>query len=134
MDVSSRDIRGCRYSARYQKFYNRANILYFDGRLPPATIYTAPLLRITAHGQKEVETNESLWLDAGEYGIVGQDDNGGWIVIVDRSTGIYHSILTKQTILHECIHLDIHPYRGHGIKFKKEIRRIAALGAFDTLI
>lgn len=134
MDIASRDIRGCRYSARYQKYYNRINILYFDGQLPPATVYTAPLLKITAHGQKEVETNEALWLDAGEYGIVGQEEDGKWCIIVDRSTGIYHSILTKQTILHEAVHLHLHPYRGHGIKFKKEIRRIAALGALDSLI
>jgi len=134
MDVASRDIRGCKFSARYTKYFNRANLLYFDGLLPPTKVYTAPLLKITAHGQKELEAHGELWLDPGEYGLIGQEPNGEWCIVVDRATALYHSILTKQTVLHEAIHLYLHPYRGHGMIFKKQIRRIAAMGALDTLI
>src|SRR5215831_16406435 len=129
--ANSRDVRGCKYSARYTNYFNRSNLLYFGGRLPPVKVYTAHLLKITAYGQREVEESLKPWIDPGEYGLVGQEPNEDWCIIVDRGTAIYHSILTKQTILHEAVHLDLHPYKGHGVKFKKQIRRIAALGALD---
>lgn len=130
----NRDIRGCSISVRYTKYYNRINLLYFDNKLPPVKVYTAPLLKITAHGQKEVAENDSLWLDPGEYGIVGREDNGDWCIIVDRGTAIYHAILTKQTIIHEAVHIEQHPYKGHGLKFNKRIRQLAVKGALDGLI
>lgn len=134
MKVANRDIKGCKPSPRYQRYYSRINTLYFEGKLPPATIYTAPLLKISAYGQKELEENEELWLDPGEYGILGMDEEENWCIILDKETAIRHSILTKQTVIHECLHLYLQPYRGHGIKFTKLLRKIAAMGALDNLI
>ena len=133
MDLT-RAVKGCKVSVKYTNYFKKSNGLYFNGELPSVKVYTAPLLKITAHGQKEVLYNKDLWADAGYYGLVGMEDDGSWCIIVDRGTSVYHSILTKQTILHEMIHIKLTPYGGHGVKFKKQIRRIAALGALDTLI
>lgn len=129
-----RDIRGCKISARYTNYFNKINKEFFDSKLPPIKVYTAPILKITSHGQKEVENNEEVWADAGEYGIVGREADGSWIIIVDRSTAVYHSILTKQTIIHESVHIEQHPYKGHGVKFNARIRDLAAKGILDGLI
>jgi hypothetical protein len=130
----TRDIHRCVISARYTKYFQRINLLYFDGQLPNVKVYTAPLLKITAHGQKEVENNETLWLDPGEYGIVGKEPDGEWCIIVDKATSVYHAILTKQTIIHESVHIEQHPYKGHGVRFNRRIRQLAAKGALDGLI
>lgn len=130
----TRDIKGCKPSVRYTKYYNRINSEYFNGKLPLVVVYVAPLLKITTHGQKEVENNETLWADPGEYGLVGKEDDGTWCIIVDKATSVYHSIITKQTIIHESVHIEQHPYKGHGARFNKRIRELAAKGILDGLI
>lgn len=129
-----RDIRGCTFSVRYTNYFNKINKEFFESKLPPVKVYTAPLLKITSHGQKEAEENEKLWLDPGEYGIVGIENDGAWCIIVDRATAIYHSILTKQTIIHESVHIEQHPYKTHGARFNARIRQLAAEGILDGLI
>jgi hypothetical protein len=129
--IGKRIIKGCRPNKRYQNYFNRTNKLYFNNSLAPTRILTAPLLRITQLTQAEAEED---WLDAGEYGIVGIDSEGQQCIILDRGTAVFHVMLTKQTILHEQIHIYISPYCGHGKPFKNEIRRIASLGALDNLI
>lgn len=127
-----RTIRGCVLSKRYKKYYDRINILYFNGELPSVNVYVAPLLKITQLTQKQVE--ESNWLDGGEYGIIGFDSGDTPCIILDKGTAVFHPIITKQTVIHEAIHLKIGLKKGHGKYFKKEVRRVASLGAFDTLI
>jgi len=133
MKIGTRVIKGLRPSKRYQRYFDNVNRLYFDGELTPTKVYTAPLLKITALSQTEALEDEN-WVDAGEYGILCTDERGDDCIIVDRGTSIFHAILTKQTVLHEAIHKKVWPYKGHGRPFTKEIRRIAALGAFDDLI
>lgn len=132
VELGARNIRGCRPSARYQKYYDKVNKIYFDGALPHAKVYTAPLLKITKMSQKEIETSDKI--DGGEYGVVGYDANMTPCIILDKGTAIFHSLITKQTVIHEAIHFKIGFNRGHGKYFKKEVRRVAALGAFDELI
>ena len=133
VDISgARNIRGCKPSRKYQKYYDKINKLYFDGTLPPATVLVAPLLKITQLTQKEVEEND--WLDGGEYGLVGYTEEGIACIILDKGTAVFHPLITYQTVCHEAIHLAIGLQKGHGKLFKQQIRRIAALGAFDTLI
>lgn len=131
--IQNRTIKGCRPNLRYQRYFDRVNKLYFYGELAPTRVLTAPLLKITSLSQGAAEEDEN-WLDAGEYGIVGIDENGVQSIILDRGTAVFHSIVTKQTIIHEAIHIYISPYPGHGAKFKKQIRRVAAMGALDLLI
>ena len=126
--------KGCRPSVRYQKYYNKCNKWCdFNGLLPPATVLTAPLLNITKLSQEGAE-NPKNWVDAGEYGLVGYDENDELCILLDRGTAVFHSILTRQTVLHEMIHVYIGLDKGHGKLFKTQIRRIAALGALDNLI
>ncbi|MDE2103703.1 MAG: hypothetical protein KGL39_41080 [Patescibacteria group bacterium] len=136
MNIGTRTIKGCKPSTRYQRYFNKTNKLYFEGKLPVAKVLTAPLLNITQLSQSEVEDKRQNndWKDAGEYGLLATNEDEEDCIILDRGTAVFHPILTKQTVLHEQIHLKLRPYIGHGAKFKKEVRRIAALGALDDLI
>lgn len=127
-------IRGAKLSPRYQSYFSKCNRFYFEGKLPEVKVYVAPLLKITQLSQASAKDSEN-WKHAGEYALAGYDEAGDPCIILDKGTSIFHSILTKQSILHECIHfyigLDI---LTHGKQFKAQIRRIAALGALDDLI
>ena len=131
VEIGTQNIRGCKPSSRYQKFFDKNNLLYFEGSLPSTRVLTAPLLKIPT-SQKEA-AEKKTWIDAGWYGLTGVDEHGDQCIILDRGMTIFHSILAKQTVLHEMIHI----YLGtgtHGKNFKIQIRRIAALGALDRLI
>lgn len=124
-------IKGCRPSKLYQNYFNRTNKKYFEGSLPNILVLTAPLLKL----KDEPAPRGKIWVDSGMYAITGYDLEGKEVMILDRGTAVFHPILTRQSILHEQIHwylgLEV---KGHGKVFKAQIRRIAALGAFDTLI
>lgn len=124
-------VKNCRPSKVYQKYFDRTNILYFEGRLH-AKVYTAPLLKITQLSQKEAVSG--TWKDAGHYGLCGKNELGEDCIILDKGTAVFHPIITKQTVLHEQIHLYLPEIKGHGKLFKAQIRRIASLGALDELI
>ena len=126
-------IRGCRPSLRYQRYFDVCNRKYFENSIGPTWVYTAPMLKITSLSQKQAK-DEKNWAEAGMYGITGIDEAGNQCIILDKGTCVFHSILAKQTTLHESIHLYLGLKYGHGRLFKAQIRRIAALGAFDNLI
>lgn len=132
VEIGTRNIKGCKPSLRYQKYFNRVSKLYFEG-VPEIRVLVAPLLKITRLPQKEL-SKPSAWLDAGEYGLAGYDEWGNPVIILDKGMTVFHSVLAKQTVLHETIHFYIGMDKGHGKAFKAEIRRIAALGALDRLI
>ena len=128
-------IRGAKLSPRYQKYFDKCNRYYFEGRLPKELkVYVAPLLKVTQLSQASAKDSAN-WKHAGNYALAGYDENGDPCIILDKGTSIFHSILTKQSILHESIHfyigLDI---QTHGVQFKAQVRRIASLGALDDLI
>lgn len=129
-------VKGCRPSKVYQRYFDKINLLYFEGKLPPTKVLVAPLLKITQLSQKDAQKKSASgnWKDAGYYGLCGVDDKGETCLILDKGTAVFHPIITKQTVLHEAIHLRLTAYKGHGKPFKKEIRRIAALGALDDLL
>lgn len=125
--------RGWKNSPRYQKLLNSYNKKYFDGRLPDIKVGTAPLLKITYLSQKDLSKPEKI--DGGEYGLAGIDErDGSPFIVLDKGICIFHSILAKQTLIHEAIHHFIGLEKGHGKLFKAQIRRVACLGAFDNLI
>ncbi len=117
-------IYGVRPSPEYQKVFDRYNKRYFYGELPPTIVSTALLLKLESGPEKKSHGAYAYLANVGkqEY------------IILDRGTSIFHPILTHQSILHESIHLHLWPYKWHGEKYKDEVRRIAALGAFDELI
>jgi hypothetical protein len=127
-------IRGAKLSPRYQRYFDKCNRYYFEGKLPDVRIYVAPLLKVSQLTQESAKDSEN-WKHAGNYAICGYDEDDKPCIVLDKGTSIFHSILTKQSILHEQIHfyigLDI---QTHGKQFKAQIRRIAALGALDELI
>ena len=127
------NIKGCKPTARYQKYFDKTNKLYFEGKLPKVKVYTAPLLKITQLSQKSALDSRN-WKHAGNYAICGYDEFGEPSVILDKGTSIFHSLITRQSILHEQIHWYLGLNVGHGKIFKAQIRRIAALGALDNLI
>jgi hypothetical protein len=135
-EIGRIQVRGLKLSARFQRYYDKCNTKYFDGKLPPVKVYTAPLLNLTQMSQKKVEEKRKNkdWADAGYYGFVGLNENEETCIVLDRGTSVFHPLISKQTILHEQIHLELDPYPLHGKQFKKEIRRIASLGALDDLI
>ena len=126
-------IKGVRANKYYQGYFDRANIRYFEGKLPQVRVLTAPLLKITKLTQEQVEAGKD-WVDAGNYAITGFDEYENPVIILDRGTSIYHPMMTKTSILNESIHWYIGLEHGHGKIFKAQIRRIAALGALDNLI
>ena len=127
-------IRGAKPSPRYQKYFDKCNRFYFEGRLPAIKVYVAPLLRVDQLTQKSAKDTKN-WKHAGLYALAGYNENGDPCIILDKGTSIFHSLISKQSVLHECIHFDIGlDIRTHGKHFKSQIRRIAALGALDELI
>ena len=120
-------------SPRYQRYFNKINRLYFNGSLPEVKVYTASLLKITQLSQTKASDKKN-WESAGVYGVAGLDQYGNSCIVIDKGTSIFHTLLSKQTVLHEAIHFYIHPYQAHGKRFKDQIRRIAALGALDDLV
>jgi len=127
-------IRGAKISPRYQRYFDKANRYYFEGKLPNVKVYVAPLLKVNQLTQESAKDSAN-WKHAGNYALAGFDEAGDPCIILDKGTSIFHSILTKQSVLHECIHfyigLDI---QVHGKVFKAQVRRIASLGALDELI
>ena len=128
------NIRGAKLSKRWQKYFDKCNRFYFEGKLPAVKIYTAPLLKITQLTQESAKDTKN-WKHAGDYAIAGYDEEDKPVIILDKGTSIFHPMLTAQSVLHESIHfyigLDI---LTHGKQFKAQVRRIAALGALDDLI
>lgn len=124
-------IRGVRPSAKYQKLFEKYNRLYYDGELPPTIVSTAPLLKITQLTQKEVLKPEKL--DTGDYACLAYVGKQPYIIL-DRGTAVFHQLITHQSLLHEMAHLYLMPYKWHGERFKAEMRRLAAMGAFDGLL
>lgn len=130
---SNEVIKGARPNKYYQGYFERTNRLFFEGTIPPMKVLTAPLLKITQLTQKQLEEGRK-WVDAGNYAITGYDEKDEPVMILDRGTCIYHPVLAKQSVLHEEIHWYLNLKHGHGKLFKAQIRRIAAMGAFDNLI
>lgn len=127
-------IRGAKLSPRYKKYFDRCNRFYFEGKLPDLKVYVAPLLKVTQLTQASAKDSAN-WKHAGNYALAGYDFDDSPCILLDKGTSIFHSILTKQSILHESIHFYIGmDIRTHGKQFKAQVRRIAALGALDDLI
>ena len=52
-------------------------------------------------------------------------------ILVARTVG---NVITLQTLLHEMIHVKIGHRYNHGPRFKKELKRLFNLGAYNNLL
>lgn len=105
---------------RLQKLYVKYNKLYFDNSLPSDV-----QVGWVAYPEDSVHIAETATLD---------EDNG----VIHHTIYIGESIrsldtVVKMTLLHEMVHVKIHPYNKHGRKFDEEMLRLASRGAFNKL-
>lgn len=124
-------------SPRYQRLFRHYNRKYFENSLPDILVGTDKLLKITKIPTKILENatpSERKLLDGGKYGLACWDVGGKFYIILDKSITIFHRNMARITLIHELAHFKVGLHLGHGKKFKAEIRRLAALGAFDDLI
>ena len=99
-------------SERYLAYwYGKYNRLYFDSQLPDAKIWWEPI--------------------SGTYADCQLVD-GIWRVRLNPSLSGWPQMM-KLTLLHELVHIKLHPYQKHGKRFNDEMRRLAGRGAFDKL-
>jgi|ERR1700683_326898 len=109
-------------------WFHRYNRLYFYNNLPVVDIcYALP----TQMGDDGPYKGEELM---GEFA-PGQDYlcRPCHSIKINWDTRRFATSV-RQTILHEMVHSKVHPVRGHGEIFKREIRRLIKAGAYEGLL
>lgn len=65
------------------------------------------------------------------YGLVLQE-GGGWLLQINPKYSM-EGRLWRMTLLHEMAHLQVRPYRLHGVAFQDTMLNLARKGAFRSL-
>jgi hypothetical protein len=65
------------------------------------------------------------------YGQV-QEEDGGWTLQINPKYAV-ESRMWKLVLLHEMVHLQVRPYKRHGVVFQEAMQALARLGAFERL-
>lgn len=99
-----------------QEWFDEYNRLYFRGRLEPCDVYFC-----------QMET----------IGFCGKYDDGSFYIEVNQRIQ-WSSALWHMTLLHEMVHLklygkDMSPLDKHSRMFNREMKKLAARGAFVGL-
>lgn len=95
-----------------KRWYLRYNRLYFAAQLP---------------------TDAQIWWEVPRGAYADCDlVQGVWRIRINPSLAGWPQ-LAKLTLLHELVHLKLHPYQRHGRKFNSEMLRLAEAGALDDL-
>jgi hypothetical protein len=98
--------------------YLKYNDIYFDGKLPfDLLVYWEP---------SDGQLAQTIELECPEQGETE-------LAIRIDPTLRFSKAMWKMTLLHECCHIKLHPYLGHGQKFQREMLRLARAGAFNRL-
>ena len=107
-------------SSRLQHWYDKYNKLYFDGELDT---------------EAEVGWNDELPEDTLGQTLAFTEAEGNHSYFrISISTQLLPFVeITKQTVLHEMVHIKLHPYMKHGKRFNSEMLALAAKGAFNGL-
>ena len=58
----------------------------------------------------------------------------GHEITIDDEMAVLHDKWARIILLHEMIHIKLHPYGYHGKPFYDEFLRLANMGAYKTLI
>lgn len=94
------------------RWYQKYNRLYFGGKLHAVSIwYEVP----SSGGFADCQLKED-----------------GWQVRINPALAGWPQ-LAKLTLLHELVHIRLHPYKKHGKKFNAEMLRLAQCGALNDL-
>jgi hypothetical protein len=124
--------KGWKASPKYQGLFNKYNKKYFNDLLPSVKVGTAPLLQISYITNKSTVKPEDI--DGGEYGLAGIASDNTCYIVLDKGMTVFHPSVAEVTLLHEMCHFMIGLDKGHGKYFKTQLRRLAALGAYDNLL
>ena len=73
-----------------------------------------------------------VFVPADCYGEVWLDEENVWTIRIDPKYAI-DSRIWRLTLLHEMVHIEVYPYKGHGKKFQQGMLRLAQVGAFKNL-
>lgn len=103
---------------RLQNFFNRANKLYFDGKLPSDTI---------------VSWNDEIPGYGLTVGITDKDTKHTFFHIYIDPEKHVDGRQSRLTLLHEMAHVRLYPDMRHGRRFEQEMIRLAIAGAFKGL-
>lgn len=98
-----------------QKLYTRYNKKFFDGKLPDTVPITLVDMSATDKG--------GLCTTYSEPGLTIHS------IHLDSTFKEYDSLL-RFFLLHEMVHVKLHPYGDHGQEFDDEMMRLAFRGAF----
>jgi hypothetical protein len=104
---------------RLQKLYDKYNKLYFNGELPSDT--------------------QVGWMDYPKHTPVAETATADGCGVIHHTIYLSHYIrpfktIPKQTLLHEMVHVKLHPYSKHDRKrFDAEMLRLAQAGALHDL-
>lgn len=106
---------------RLQWWFRKYNKKYFGGKLLSVPCYVCLLdgtVMACVEGANNPDTDEEMMR-----------------ILVDPKKHPYFC-QAQVSLLHEMCHLALHPdiKHGHGPKWKREVKRIMKLGAFDDLI
>ena len=98
-----------------EQLYEQYNEEYFNYRLP--------VVKVGFYKMKNC------------YGVIFKIHNARFVshICLNPFFKDYETTL-RQTLLHEMVHVLHNNKYGHGPKFKKEIKRLLLLGAFDTTL
>lgn len=94
-----------------KRLYNRFNTEYFNGELPDVIIFYSPV---------------SAYADCDYV-------DGVFTIRVNPVVASWTGVL-KLTLLHEMIHVKIHPVKSHGVKFDREVQRLMQFKSVRSLI
>jgi hypothetical protein len=92
-------------------WYGKFNRLYFEGKLPDASVWWEP--------------THSAYADCNFI-------DGKFVIRMNPAICAWTS-MAKWTLLHEMVHVKLHPYDKHGKKFHNEMMRLAERGAFTGI-
>lgn len=93
------------------RWYQKYNRLYFGGQLPDAYVW----YEVPAGAYADCNLVEGVWRVRINPALAGWPQIAQW------------------TLLHEQVHIKLHPYKKHGKRFDIEMLRLAHEGAFDDL-
>lgn len=115
---------------RLTGWYKKYNKMYFDGLLPECLCGWSEKL-----DDSDVDlSGATLTIEDGDIVIRGIALNTGIKTLAFPCKLKRWNAFTHLVLLHEMVHVKLHPYLKHGKRFYEEITRLCIRGAFDGLI
>jgi predicted metal-dependent hydrolase len=117
---------------KLKKLFHEFNARYFRNSLPRNTIVVYADLtkkRALGHCGERIEERKKLFNGKSKWVVVKRTP----IIRIDNRLK-FSTVLTAMTLAHEMCHLSLnrkHPRHKHGPLFNKEMKRLAARGAFN---